>query len=138
MPARKLRVELYDWEGNKFTVTFEGRVTREKVIRLLDFVELMGGVSESDLSWRDPSELTMFEKVKLLVERYFPLVWFKSTDVKFAYEQEFREPIKLSTVSTYLARLVERGFLVRRGPPNDRQYRIATELVRQIIGQPST
>ena len=131
MPARKLRIEVYDWEGNKYTITFEGKVTRDKVVQLFDLVELMGGVSDSDLDWRDPSEISRFEKVKLLIERNFPVVWFRSVDVKFAYEQEYGEPIKLSTVSTYLARLFKRGFLVRRGPPNSRQYRLSTELIRQ-------
>ena len=38
MPARKMRVELFDNEGNRYTIAFEGQITREKAIRLLDLV----------------------------------------------------------------------------------------------------
>ena len=30
MPARKMRVELFDNEGNRYTIAFEGQVTRDK------------------------------------------------------------------------------------------------------------
>ena len=43
MPARKMRVELFDSEGNKYSVSFEGEITRDKAMRLLDLVELLGG-----------------------------------------------------------------------------------------------
>ena len=45
MPARKMRVELFDNEGNRYTVAFEGQITRDKALRLLDLVELLGGTS---------------------------------------------------------------------------------------------
>ena len=44
MPARKMRVELFDSEGNRYTVAFEGQITRDKALRLLDLVELLGGM----------------------------------------------------------------------------------------------
>ena len=44
MPARKMRVELFDSEGNRYTIAFEGQVTRDKALRLLDLVELLGGM----------------------------------------------------------------------------------------------
>ena len=43
MPARKIRVELFDSDGNRYTIAFEGQVTRDKALRLLDLVELLGG-----------------------------------------------------------------------------------------------
>ena len=43
MPARKMRVELFDSDGNRYTIAFEGQVTRDKALRLLDLVELLGG-----------------------------------------------------------------------------------------------
>ena len=44
MPARKMRVELFDSEGNRYTIAFEGQITRDKAVRLLDLVELLGGM----------------------------------------------------------------------------------------------
>jgi hypothetical protein len=43
-----MRVEVFDGSGNRYTVTFEGYVTREKAIRLLDIVELLGGIPEEE------------------------------------------------------------------------------------------
>jgi hypothetical protein len=42
VPARKMRVELFDSDGNRYTIAFEGQVTRDKALRLLDLVELLG------------------------------------------------------------------------------------------------
>jgi len=135
MPAKKLRVEVYDWDGNKYSITFEGKVTRDKVLKLFDIIEALGGVSESDFVYDNMDDITQFDKVKYIIEKYFPVVWFKSKDVAFAYEQEFGESIKLSTVSTYLARLVDKGFLIRKGSQNSRRYRIATEFAKPVVGR---
>ena len=47
MPARRMRVELFDSDGNRYSITFEGQITRDKALRLLDLVELLGGVPPS-------------------------------------------------------------------------------------------
>lgn len=48
MPAKKMRVEVFDGGGNRYTITFDGQVTREKALRLLDIVELLGGMPSVD------------------------------------------------------------------------------------------
>lgn len=129
MPARKIRVELFNGSGDRYTITFEGQVTREKALRLLDLVELLGGVPTINTRWNRPtSELSKFDKIRLVVERSFPIGWFSSRNVQDTYEEEFKEPVSLSTVSTYLSRMADRGFLIKNGTSNRRRYRIATEL----------
>jgi len=131
MPARKMRVEVYDETGNRYTVTFEGRVTRDKAVRLLDLVELLGGMPGSSSGWTQQSpDLSKVDRVQLIIEKHFPLVWFSSKDVQSVYEQEFKEPTHLSTISTYLSRLADRGILDRSGPLNQRRYRIITDVTR--------
>ena len=137
MPPRKLRIELQDWEGNKYVLAIEGRVTRDKITAFLDLVERLGGggVPGEGAPWPSrPDDMTAFEKLQLVIERYFPATWFTSREVKDVYEQEFGEPIKLNTVSTYLARMVERGFLVRAGPSSARRYRLRAELAPPLPG----
>ena len=130
MPARKMRVELFDSEGNRYKIAFEGTVTREKAMRLLDLVELLGGMP----SGRSPrmnvanNELSKFDKTRLIVDKEFPTLWFSSRDVQSAYEQEFKEPISLSTVSTYLSRMADRGVLTKGGRSNRRLYRSTTKV----------
>lgn len=115
--------------GDRYTITFEGQITREKTLRLLDLVELLGGMPTiNSESKRSASELPKIEKVRLVAEKKFPIGWFSSKDVQAAYEEQFNEPIRLSTVSTYLSRLADRGILTKSGASNQRRYRIMTTI----------
>ena len=107
MPARKMRIELFDSEGNRYTIAFEGQITRDKAVRLLDLVELLGGMPEEATvsNAANPGEknnLSRFDKMRFITQKSFPLIWFSSKDIQAVYEQELKEPISLSTVSTYL------------------------------------
>jgi len=128
LPARKMKVDVVDGSGNRYTVAFAGNVTRDKAIRLLEIVELLGGMPENG-NFESPSrtqEFSKFDRIRLTVEKHFPIVWFTSKDVKAMYEQEFREPISLSTVSTYLFRMTARGFITENATSNHRRYKILT------------
>jgi len=128
MPARKMRVEVFDGNGNRYTVTFEGHITREKAVRLLDLVELLGGIPGGNLGLEDTvSRLSKFDRIRQVVEKHFPIVWFTSRDVQSMYEQEFKEPLSLSTVSTYLSRMADRGTLAESGMSYRRRYKSVTK-----------
>jgi predicted transcriptional regulator len=141
MPARKMRVELLDGDGNRYTVAFEGQVTREKAVRLLELVELLGGMPSEGGSKVPPGSdfveraVSKYEKVHKVVQRSFPLTWFSSKDVQNAYEQEFKEPLALSTVATYLSRLSAKGLLTRTGALNSLKYRLSEEYSGSRVGQ---
>jgi hypothetical protein len=141
MPARKIRVELFDSDGNRYTVAFEGQVTRDKALRLLDLVELLGGTPGENLSTNAGPNLpnralSLFEKVQMVIQKNFPLIWFSSKDIQSVYEQELKEPVGLSTVSTYLSRMTSKGLLLRTGGPNNLKYRtipnIATTIKQRV------
>lgn len=133
LPVRKIRVEVFDERGNRYKITFQGRVTREKVLRLLDLVELLGGMRGVNPKWTGHhSKLSKYDRVRLIIEKHFPLVWFFSRDIQSMYEQEFKEPIRLSTVSTYLSRMAHRGFLVKTGNRSHRSYKIITKMMKHI------
>jgi hypothetical protein len=140
MPARKMRVELFDSDGNRYTITFEGQVTRDKAVRLLDLVELLGGMpSEEGNVGRKTSvtdvDLSKYEKIRTMIQRSLPLIWFSSKEVQNTYEQEFKEPIALSTVATYLSRLVVRGILVKTGALNNLKYKFVQGLPQAQVKQ---
>jgi len=137
MPARKMRVELFDSEGNRYTIAFEGQVTRDKALRLLDLVELLGGApGEGPTVSTGPAmtnhTLSRFEKVQLVIQKNFPLIWFSSKDVQSIYEQELKEPVSLSTVSTYLSRMAVKGMLMRTGGSNSLKYKTAPNISQTI------
>ena len=138
MPARKMRVELFDSEGNRYTVAFEGQITRDKALRLLDLVELLGGMPEENPNsavGNSPAAgaSSRFDKVRLVVQKSFPLVWFTSKDIQSVYEQELKEPISLSTVSTYLSRMASKGLLIRTGRSNSLKYKIASSTPQAFV-----
>jgi len=128
MPAKKMRIEIFN-NGDRYTITFEGQVTRDKALRLLDLVELLGGMPTVDPEvTRSTSEVSKIEKVRLAAEKNFPVGWFSSKELQAAYEKQFNEPIRLSTTSTYLSRLADRGFFSKKGTSNKISYQIVTSI----------
>jgi hypothetical protein len=80
MPARKMRVELFDSDGNRYTIAFEGQVTRDKALRLLDLVELLGSApgenSPVNAGNALPNRvLSRLEKVQSVIQKNFPLTF---------------------------------------------------------------
>lgn len=132
MPARKIRVEVADEQGNHYTMTFEGNVTREKALSLLDMVELLGGMQ--DQQGRDPgfTSASKFDRMMVLLRTCFPVKWFSSKEVLLAYEHELKEPVSLSTVSTYLARMAGRGLLMKADTGPSKRYRLCDA---RLVGQ---
>ena len=135
-----MRVELFDSEGNRYTIAFEGQITRDKAVRLLDLVELLGGMPGEGVNSGAGSVLTgnissRFEKVRSVIQKSFPLIWFSSRDVQSVYEQELKEPVSLSTVSTYLARMTNKGLLLRTGENNRLKYKLAPSVPHATVKQ---
>jgi hypothetical protein len=138
-----MRVELFDSEGNRYTVAFEGQITRDKALRLLDLVELLGGMPNEHPSREvtgSPSfpQSSRLEKVRAVIQKSFPLVWFSSRDIQSVYEQEMKEPISLSTVSTYLSRMVGKGFIIRTGEGNNLRYKTVSKIAQAAIRRQAT
>ncbi len=134
-----MRIEVFDGEGNKYSIAFEGQITRDKALRLLDMVELLGGVAASGtnpgVGITSSTEKSKYDKLLVTLQKHFPIVWFSSKDVQVAYEQEFKEPISLSTVATYLSRMAGKGILMKAGASNRLKYRIAPSPPHVIVKQ---
>jgi hypothetical protein len=130
MPARKIRVDIHDHDGNRFSISLEGHVTREKVLQILDLVELLGGapITVSEPKRKLPQELTKFEKVIEVIERRFPVGWFSSRDVQTAYEELYKTGLSISTSSTYLSRLASKGILLHTRSSTGWRYKLKRDL----------
>jgi hypothetical protein len=142
MPARKIRVDLFDTEGNRYSISFEGQVTRDKALRLLDLVELLGGMpaggNPGTGSMVPGRELSKCDKVRVIVQRQFPVVWFSSREVQSVYEQELKEPISLSTVATYLSRMATKGVVLKTGSSNNLRYKATQGVPQATVKQKMT
>lgn len=121
---KRVKFELVDENGDKLILIFEGRLNRDKLVQLADLMELYGGLGE-----RVPEEQYLenskLGKLTRILAKYFPFGYFTSRDVVEAYLTEYKEPITLSTASTYLARLAERGYLEKTRSGNQIRYRLA-------------
>ena len=70
------------------------------------------------------------DRIASIVRNHYPEGdWFTSNEVCELYEVIFREGIKMSTVSTYLARLTEDGYLIRKGNVSQRLYSVTKKLL---------
>jgi DNA-binding transcriptional ArsR family regulator len=125
MRPRRFKLEFYDPDGVKHSLTVDGAVTREKVGKLLDLVEMISGnpmptVSALRVSPRKYDRLASTILTELKMKEHFT-----SHDAKKAYETGFQEKILLSTVSTYLTRLADKGVLERLVEGQTVLYRVA-------------
>ena len=109
---RKIKMEIEDGQGGKFTFAFNGPLNNSQLSKLNQLIDLTNQNS-SNSEIEIPEGNTLFGKICGLVETDFPLGSFTSQDMSECYKTEFNDELKLSTISTYLTRLYERGNLTR-------------------------
>lgn len=132
MPVRKMKVEVYDESGNRYTISFEGRVTKEKAQKIFDIIELLGGIPVAEPSTFS-QDISKIEKVLFVVKKNFPISWFSAREAQDVYEKETSESISLSAISTYLSRLAERGILIKKKDENRIFFKLVSQELREII-----
>ena len=118
---KRIRIELEDGEGTKYTLALEGDVSRDKLMKAMDMLEVMDVPIER--SHRAPDQGTFFGKVQTLLETSFAAGDFSSSDVAREFEDKYGQPVKLSTISTYLARLADKQYIKRERFGNSWVYR---------------
>ena len=118
---KRIKIELEDEEGTKYTLALEGTVSRDKLMKAMDMLEVMDVPLER--SGRAPDEGTFFGKVQTLLETTFAAGDFSSSDVAREFEDKYGQPVKLSTISTYLARLADKQYIKRERFGNSWVYR---------------
>ena len=126
MRPRRLRMEFYDTEGVRHSITIDGPVTKEKVSRILDLVELMSGTPQASATALGLSP-RKFDRLAGTIMSQLRGRTFTSGEARKVFETTFKEKIPLSTVSTYLTRLAERGILERQQKKLGLVYRVKLE-----------
>jgi hypothetical protein len=132
MRPRRLKVEFYDSEGVRHSIAIDGPVTREKVGKILDLVELMSGTPQASATALALSP-RKFDKLASTIMSKLRTRSFTSGEAREAFETTFREKIPLSTVSTYLTRLADRGILVREQEKLGLVYCVRLEEQKQSL-----
>ena len=120
MKQKRIRINLEDADGAKFKFDIEGNVTKDKVLKLFELMDLMNIEEEQNI----PNLDSIGGKIWNIIENTFPTGRFTSSTVLEEYEDEYNKPIKLSVVSTYLARFASRNKIQRTRVGREWSYQI--------------
>ena len=135
LKTRKLKLEFYDNDGVRHSLTVEGPVTREKIGKLLDLVEVMSGTPRLE-SLAVGSSPHKYDRLAGHVVTRLKGRRFSATEARKSYQETYGESITLSTVSTYLTRLSDKGVIERSREGPFVRYAVRTEgEPRQLLSQ---
>jgi hypothetical protein len=138
MNRKRIKIQLEDSDGGKYDFALEGNISKNKIIKLIEVLDLMETKS-SDTNFENP-KLREKEKVNLtsigskiwyLIEQKFPHTAFTSSDILEIYEDDYQEPIQLSVVATYLSRYYDRAKLSRTKRGKEWLYKVARKPIQE-------
>jgi len=109
MAKKRIRIDMEDADGARYDIKIEGNVTRDKVLKIFEMMDLMNIEEEHEATNMD----SVGSKIWHIVDKFFPMGKFTSTNILEKYEDEFNEPVKLSVISTYLSRFSSKGRIDR-------------------------
>jgi hypothetical protein len=109
MAKKRIRIDMEDADGARYDIKLEGNVTRDKVLKIFEMMDLMNIEEENVVTNMD----SVGAKIWSIVDKFFPMGKFTSTNILEKYEDEYNEPIKLSIISTYLSRFSVKGKIGR-------------------------
>ncbi len=109
MAKKRIRIDMEDSDGAKYDIKIEGNVTRDKVLKIFEMMDLMNIEEELETTNMD----SVGSKIWYIVDKFFPMGKFTSTAVLEKYEDEINETVKLSVISTYLSRFSSKGRIDR-------------------------
>ncbi|SMH72068.1 hypothetical protein [Candidatus Nitrosotalea okcheonensis] len=131
MARKRIRIDLEDSDGAKYNFSLEGNVTREKMLKIFELMNLMnieepegGGVPLDSIG----------AKIWNIIDKNFPMGKFTSSMILEKYEDEYEEPIKLSVISTYLSRFAVKGKVMREKQGKEWAYQILKIAQREKSG----
>lgn|SRR5574338_1680263 len=127
MTKKKIKIDLEDADGAKYNFSLEGNVTREKMLKIFELMDLINIEEPQD----GPTLDSVGSKIWNIIDKHFPMGKFTSSEVLEKYEDEYGEPIKLSIISTYLSRFATKGKVERVRQGREWTYQVVKITQRQ-------
>ena len=127
MTKKRIKIDLEDADGAKYNFSLEGNVTREKMLKIFELMDLINIEEPQDAPTLD----SVGSKIWNIVDKHFPMGKFTSSEVLEKYEDDYGEPIKLSIISTYLSRFATKGRVERTRQGREWTYQIVKIAQRQ-------
>jgi predicted transcriptional regulator len=143
--TRKIRIQLEDNDGDKYNLSLEGALSKEKMFKILTLINsLDNNNSSSNTNTNTDTSLhsrlnnntnsdSLGTKLWNIIENEINDVNFTSNDVLKTYNQIYRETTQLSIVSTYLTRFFTKNKLIRRKDGKEWIYSASNSQITQSI-----
>lgn len=119
--GKRIRIDVDGGDGVTINIKLEGDVSKEKLMQVYEMMEML------DKKDHAPAPSTVGAKIWYVIEKYFGYGNFTSHSILEKYEDEYNEPIKLSVISTYLARYADRMKLHRAKTGREWTYGMANQ-----------
>ena len=119
MNQKRIRIDVHDKDAAKYDFKIEGNITKEKALKIFELMDLINIEDE-----QPPNLDSIGGKIWNVIENSFSVGRFTSSEILEKYEDEYNEPIKLSVVSTYLARYSSRNKIERERMGREWSYQV--------------
>ena len=139
--TRKIRIQLEDNDGDKYNLSLEGALSKEKMFKILTLIDsLDNNSSNTDTSLHsqlnnNTNSDSLGTKLWNIIENEINDINFTSNDVLKTYNQIYRETTQLSIVSTYLTRFFTKNKLIRRKHGKEWIYSVSNSVSNSQLTQ---
>ena len=138
--TRKIRIQLEDNDGDKYNLSLEGALSKEKMFKILTLIDsLDNNISDANVDSQSDNNTnsdTLGTKLWNIIENEIKDINFTSNDILKTYNQIYRESTQLSIVSTYLTRFFTKNKLTRRKHGKEWIYSLSNGQTTQNISVP--
>ncbi len=111
--VKLVRIVVRDIYDRETVLEVKGKVDEHSLEYLIENLRALIGSNTVDDKGKMEEKDTYYSRIKGLVTSYFKNGYFTSLQVRELYKEMFGDDIKLTTISTYLGRMVSEGVLDR-------------------------
>jgi len=110
---KKIKIELEDENGEKYNLSLQGNLSKEKIMNVIEFVQIFEKNSIDGVFEHKKNEIKLGSKLWNLIIGNFRYHTFTSSDLWKIYKEVFYESVQLSIISIYLSRFYDKKQLNR-------------------------
>jgi hypothetical protein len=110
---KRIKIELEDENGEKYNLSLQGNLSKEKIMNVIEFVQMFEKNSMDNIFEHKESDIKLGSKLWNIITENFRYHTFTSSDLLRIYKDLYYESIQLSVISIYLSRFYIRKQLSR-------------------------
>jgi hypothetical protein len=128
---KKIKIELEDENGERYNLTLQGTLSKEKIMNVIEFVQLFDKNSIDSSFENRESDTKLGSKIWNLIIENFKYHTFTSSDILRIYQDLYYQSIQLSVISIYLSRFYLKKQLNRSKNGKQWVYTLVKEKLNQ-------